>query len=121
MRRCTSTTTTVPSRSGRDSVMGGTLVGTLLVIGGLWLAYIAWSTPVLAAISAAITAAIRPDATASQPGMLMLALALAVPAAFVVVGTNRLARTAGALRGPGVAAAIDSRGSCRTTWSSSEA
>jgi hypothetical protein len=75
--------------------MGGTLVGTLLVIGGLWLAYVAWNTPILAAISAAI----RPDATASQPGMLMLALALAVPATFVVVGTNRLARTAGALRG----------------------
>ncbi len=92
-------TTTVPSRNGRDSVMGGTLVGTLLVIGGLWLAYVAWSTPVLAAISAAVSAAIRPDATASQPGMLMLALALAVPAAFVVVGTNRLARTAGAVRG----------------------
>jgi hypothetical protein len=74
--------------------MGGTLVGALLVIGGLWLAYVAWSTPILAAISAAV----RPDASASQPGILMLAFALAVPASFVVVGTNRLARTAGAVR-----------------------
>jgi hypothetical protein len=87
-------TSTVPNRGGRDSVMLGAFVGALLVIGGLWLAYVAWSTPVLAAIAAAI----RPDASTAQPGILMLALALAVPASFVVVGTNRLARTAGAIR-----------------------
>jgi hypothetical protein len=86
------TTTTVPNRGGRDSVMGGTFVGTLLVFGGLWLAYVAWSTPILAAI----TAAMRPGSTA--PGLPMLALALAVPATFVVVGTNRLARTVAATR-----------------------
>ncbi len=75
--------------------MGGTFVGTLLVTGGLWLAYVAWSTPILAAI----TAAMRPGSTTSEPGLPMLALALAVPAIFVVVGTNRLARTVAAIRG----------------------
>jgi len=88
------TTTAVPNRSDRDSLMGGTLVGTLLVIGGIWLAYVAWSTPILAAISAAV----RPGAAAAEPGVPMLALALAVPAIFVVVGTNRLARTIAAVR-----------------------
>ncbi len=87
------TTAAVPNRIGRDSVMGGTLVGTLLVLGGLWLAYVAWSTPVLAAIAAAL----RPGTT-PEPGLPMFALALAVPTSFVVVGTNRLARTAGAIR-----------------------
>ena len=88
------TTTAVPNRSDRDSVMGGTFVGTLLVIGGIWLAYVAWSTPILAAISAAV----RPGSTTAEPGLPMLALALAVPAIFVVVGTNRLARTVAAIR-----------------------
>ena len=85
---------TVPTRGGRDSVMGGTLVGTLLVVGGLWLAYVAWSTPILAAI----TALLRPGSTTPDPGLPMLAVALAVPAVFVVVGTNRLARTVTAVR-----------------------
>ena len=88
------TTTAVPNRDSRDSVMGGTFVGTLLVLGGLWLAYVAWSTPILAAIAAAM----RPGSTTAEPGLPMFALALAVPATFVVVGTNRLARTAGAIR-----------------------
>jgi hypothetical protein len=87
------TSTAVPNRIGRDSVMGGTFVGVLLVLGGLWLAYVAWSTPVLAAIAAAL----RPGTT-SEPGLPMFALALAVPTSFVVVGTNRLARTAAAIR-----------------------
>ena len=85
---------TVPTRGGRDSVMGGTLVGTLLVVGGLWLAYVAWSTPILAAI----TALLRPGSATPEPGLPMLAVALAVPAVFVVVGTNRLARTVTAVR-----------------------
>lgn len=75
--------------------MGGTLVGLLLVLGGLWLAYIAWSTPILAAIAAAI----RPDGSTFHPGFPLIALALALPAVFVVVGTNRLARTVAAIRG----------------------
>lgn len=87
------TAATVPNRGGRDSVMGGTVVGGLLVLGGLWLAYVAWSTPVLAAIASAI----RPGA--GTPGLPMLAVALALPATFVVVGTNRLARTVAAIRG----------------------
>jgi hypothetical protein len=87
------TTATVPSRGGRDSVMGGTFVGGLLVLGGLWLAYVAWSTPVLEAIASAI----RPGA--GTPEMPMFAVAFSLPATFVVVGTNRLARTVAAIRG----------------------
>jgi hypothetical protein len=89
------TTTAVPNQGDRDSVMGGTLVGLLLVLGGLWLAYVAWSTPLLSAIAAAI----RPGASLPDPGLPIVALALAVPATFVVVGTNRLARTIAAVRG----------------------
>ena len=40
-------TTAVRPPERPDSVMGGTLVGGLLVFGGLWLAYVAWSTPIL--------------------------------------------------------------------------
>jgi hypothetical protein len=87
-------TATVPNRGGRDSVMGGTLVGGLLVFGGLWLAYVAWSTPILSAIASAL----RPGAGASEPGLPLFATALAVPVSFVVVGTNRLARTLAATR-----------------------
>jgi hypothetical protein len=89
------TRATVPNRGGRDSVMGGTFVGGLLVLGGLWLAYVAWSTPILSAIAAAL----RPGASLPDPGLPLVALALAVPATFVVVGTNRLARTVAAIRG----------------------
>ncbi len=62
-----------PERPG--SVMGGTLIGTLLVIGGLWLAYVAWSTPILRPSRPR-----RPGAGPAEPGLPMLALALAVPA-----------------------------------------
>jgi hypothetical protein len=75
--------------------MGGTFVGGLLVLGGLGLAYVAWSTPILSAIASTI----RPDAPMPDPGLPLIALALALPATFVVVGTNRLARTIAALRG----------------------
>lgn len=89
------TTTTVLHRGGRDSVMGGTLVGLLLVLGGLWLAYVAWSTPILASIASVM----RPGGTLPDPGLPLIALAIAVPAVFVVVGANRLARTVAAMRG----------------------
>ncbi len=75
--------------------MGGTLVGLLLVLGGLWLAYVAWGTPILASIASII----RPGGSAFDPGLPLIAVALALPAVFVVVGTNRLARTVAAFRG----------------------
>jgi hypothetical protein len=86
-------TAAVQHQSGRDSVMGGTLVGSLLVLGGLWLAYVAWSTPILSAIAAAL----RPEAGLPEPGMPVFAFAFTIPVAFVVVGTNRLARTVAVL------------------------
>lgn len=75
--------------------MGGAFVGLLLVLGGLWLGYVAWSTPILATIASVI----RPDGSTFHPSFPLIALALALPAMFVVVGTNRLARTVAALRG----------------------
>ncbi len=89
------TSTTVLHGGGRDSVVGGTLVGLLLVLGGLWLAYVAWSTPILASI----VSVIRPGGSAPGPGLPLLGFAFALPATFVVVGTNRLARTIAAIRG----------------------
>ena len=86
-------TTAVHHQNGRDLVMGGTLVGGLLVFGGLWLAYVAWSTPILSAIAAAI----RPGVGLSDPGIPVFAVAFTIPGAFVVVGTNRLARTVAAI------------------------
>ena len=64
MRTCTSTPRPIRAGAAATPSMGGTLVGTLLVIGGLWLAYVAWNTPILAAISARDPA--RRDAAAAR-------------------------------------------------------
>ena len=107
---CTSPPRPHQTRGGRDTVMGGTLVGTLLVVGGLWLAYVAGHA-ILAAISAACGPAGPRARTADA--RVRAGRARRVPWSS---GTNRLARDG--RRGPehaGMAAATDSRGSCPAT------
>ncbi len=75
-------------------ILGRTVVATLLVVGGLVLAYIAFATPLL---SQAIPSG-RPSLGQSAMGMGLWAAALVAPAGFVLLGTNGLARTLASVR-----------------------
>ena len=76
-------------------LLGSTVFGTLFIIGGLALAYLAFATPFL---QLALPAG-RPDAAQTAIGMGIWAVALVAPAGFVLVGANRLARIVAAARG----------------------
>ena len=66
----------------------GTVIGTVLVVSGVVLAWIAFTTPVL---TQALPVG-RPDAGQMASGVVIWAVALVAPAGFVIVGMNRLAR-----------------------------
>jgi hypothetical protein len=82
-------------RGSMAPVIGGTLVGTLMVVGGVVLGYLALATPFLTWL----VPAGRLGAGETVIGMLIWAGALVAPAAFVLLGTTRLARILGAARG----------------------
>ena len=88
------TTTRRARRPSVASLLGGTLIGTLLIVIGLTLAYVAFATPLL--ILALPLG--RPDAGGMAVGMAVWAIALVAPSALVLVGTARLARILGAVR-----------------------
>lgn len=75
-------------------IVGGSLVSTLLVVGGLVLAYVVFATPLL---TGAIPAG-RPDATQMLTGMGLWTVALVAPAGLILVGATRLARNLAAVR-----------------------
>jgi hypothetical protein len=75
-------------------IVGGTIVATMLVVGGLILAYAAFATPLLAQ---AIPAG-RPSAAEMALGMALWAAALVAPAGFILIGTTRLARNLASVR-----------------------
>ncbi len=89
----------VPSRPiHRRSIVplvSGTAFGTLFIVGGLALAYIAFATPLL---TNAIPAG-RPDMVQIAVGIGTWAIALVAPAGFVLAGANRLARGLAVARG----------------------
>jgi hypothetical protein len=87
-----------PSQPGRPSIaplLGGTILGTVLVVTGIVLAYIALATP---ALRSAIPTG-RPDLGEMLTGIALWAIALVAPAAFVLFGANRLVRILAAVRG----------------------
>jgi hypothetical protein len=75
-------------------IVGRTVVATLMVVGGLVVAYAVFATPLL---SQAIPAG-RPDAGQLVVGMALWAIALVAPAGFILVGTTRLARALASVR-----------------------
>lgn len=87
-----------PSRFGRRPPMapllGGTVIGTILVVAGVVLAYVAIATP---ALQTALPSG-RPSFGQMATGALIWAIALIAPAAFVLVGAGRLVRILGAAR-----------------------
>lgn len=76
-------------------LLGSTMFGTLSIIGGLALGYVAFATPFL---QLALPSG-RPDAAQTAIGMGMWAVALVAPAGFVLIGANRLARMVATARG----------------------
>lgn len=76
-------------------ILGLTVVGTLLVVGGVTLAYLAFATPFLGQVLPSG----RPTAAQMVTGVAIWALALVAPAACILAGTSRLARMLAALRG----------------------
>jgi hypothetical protein len=76
-------------------VIGGTIIGTLLIVAGVTLAYVTLATPLLSVIMPPG----RIDAGQMVLGMVAWAIALVAPAALVFLGTTRLARILGAARG----------------------
>jgi hypothetical protein len=91
--------TTTRSSAGRLAIapfVRSLLLGTMLIVGGLTLAYAAFATPLL---TVALPAG-RPSTGQMAVGMAVWAAALVAPAAFLLMGTNRLARLLATLRGP---------------------
>jgi hypothetical protein len=76
-------------------MMSGTVLGTLSIVGGLALAYVAFATPFL---GLALPSG-RPDPIQIAFGITIWAVALVAPAGFVLAGANRLARNLASARG----------------------
>jgi hypothetical protein len=75
-------------------LLAPTVVGTLMVVGGLILAFLAFMTPIVGALMPQG----RPDATTMAIGIAIWAVALVAPAAFLFAGTTRLARILATVR-----------------------
>jgi hypothetical protein len=76
-------------------LVGGTLFGTLFIVGGLVMAYVVFATPFLDLARPSG----RPDIGQAAIGIALWAIALVAPAGFVLLGANRLARILAAARG----------------------
>jgi hypothetical protein len=76
-------------------LLGGTVLGTVLIVTGIVLAYIALATPALQSVMP--EGRLNPGQVAT--GAAVWAIALVAPAGFVLVGTSRLVRILAAVRG----------------------
>lgn len=76
------------------SVLGETLVGTSLILLGVWLVCLALTTRIVGVL----VAAVGPGAAGPAIGILAWAAMLAAPAGLVLLGTDRLARMLAAVR-----------------------
>ena len=76
-------------------LLGGTVLATISVVLGIVLAFVAFATPVLQSVMPAG----RLNAGQAATGVLVWAIALVAPAAFVLLGANRLVRILAAAKG----------------------
>lgn len=76
-------------------LIAGTVFGTVLIVGGVVLAYVALATPALQAVLPSG----RPDPAKSLAAVAVWAVALVAPAGFLFIGTNRLVRILASVRG----------------------
>lgn len=72
----------------------GLAVGGILLLGGIFLAWVAFATPVLTGLTPSVT---RPSPSELATGGLVWAFTLVAPAAFAIVGALRIGRVARAL------------------------
>jgi hypothetical protein len=87
----------VSSRVARPplgAVVVGVVVGSVLLVGGLFLAWVAFATPVLTGLT---PSASRPSPTQLALGGAIWAVTLVAPPAFAIVGVLRLGRVARAI------------------------
>lgn len=99
-----------PSRAVRPTrgpLLLGTVVGGVLLAGGLILAWLAFATPLVRGLTPSV---VRPSIEQMAQGGLIWGLSLVAPPCFAIVGVMRLSHVAGALLrkpdvGPLVAAA----------------
>jgi hypothetical protein len=77
-----------PIRRPVSAIVSGTLVGAVLVAGGLSLAYLAFATPLLGMLLPSG----RTGPAQIAVGVVVMSMALVAPLTFVAVGANRLAR-----------------------------
>jgi hypothetical protein len=87
-----------PQHARRPSLaplLGGTVLGTVLIVSGLVLAYVALATPFLRSVIPAG----RFDPGQAATAIVVWAIALVGPAGFVFIGMNRLVRILTAIRG----------------------
>lgn len=82
-------------RPSLGPLLGGTVVGTVLVVAGIVLAYVALATPLLRTVIPPG----RLDLGQTVTGIVVWAVALVAPAGFVLFGANRLVRILTAIRG----------------------
>lgn len=85
---------THPMRPARGPLLLGILVGGLLLVGGLGLAWLAFATPVVRGLAPAV---VRPTPDQMILGALVWGLSLVAPPAFAIVGAIRLSMVAAAV------------------------
>lgn len=78
----------------RGPLVMGTIVGGLLFVGGIGLAWVAFATPIVRGLSPAV---VRPSTDQMIVGALVWGLSLVAPPCFAIVGAIRLSMVAAAI------------------------
>ena len=81
-------------RPARGPLLLGTIVGSVLLVGGLALAWVAFATPLVRGLT---PSSIRPAADQMAVGALVWGISLVAPPCFAIVGALRLGRVAAAI------------------------
>lgn len=90
------------TRPARGPIVVGTLVGGILLFGGLGMAWLAIATPLISGLTPTV---VRPSAEEMAVGAAIWGISLVAPPAFAIVGALRLSRVASTiLRRPQVGA-----------------
>jgi hypothetical protein len=82
---------TISTRPARLPLVAGTLVGSVLLVGGIVLAWLAMATPIIRGLA---PTAIRPAPEQMAIGAIIWGVSLVAPPSFAIVGLVRLSRVA---------------------------
>lgn len=81
-------------RPARTGLLLGTVVGSILLVGGLALAWIAFATPLVRGLTPSV---VRPAPEQMAMGAVVWGISLVAPPCFAIVGALRLGRVASAI------------------------